>query len=352
MLFIVLAAIILYYGSSFLIPAVIAAILSMLFLPVCRKLENLGLNGNVAIVICIFFLLLMAAGLFALISWQIADLSENSAQIKKQLNEALQTVQSFIHSKLGISQKEQQEFFREQQKNNTDLSGIAGKVMSSISGGFVNIILILVYIFLMLNMRRHIFRFVLKLVPAEDEAETAKIVTGCTKVVQKYLGGLAMMIVMLWVMYGIGFSIAGVRNPIFFAVLCGILEIVPFVGNITGTTLTVIVALTQGSGSGVVIGVLVTYGLVQFIQTYMIEPLVVGSEVNINPLFTIMSLVLFELVWGVGGMVLAIPLVGMIKIVCDHVPALKPYGFLIGKEKSVKGDSSMVKRIKKLFGMG
>lgn len=57
-----------------------------------------------------------------------------------------------------------------------------------------------------------------------------------------------MMIVCLWVMYGVCFSIAGVKNAFFFAVLCGLLEIVPFVGNLAGTLLTLSMSLVQDFG--------------------------------------------------------------------------------------------------------
>ena len=103
--------------------------------------------------------------------------------------------------------------------------------------------------------------------------------------------------------------------------------------------------VVQGGGSGMIIGVLITYAIVQFIQTYILEPLVVGAEVNINPLFTIFVLVAGELVWGIPGMVLAIPLLGIAKIICDHIEPLKPYGFLIGQEKKSKG--GLLERFKK-----
>ena len=148
-------------------------------------------------------------------------------------------------------------------------------------------------------------------------------------------------------MYSIGFTIVGLKNAFFFAVLCGIFEIVPFVGNLTGNILAALMALTQGGGMPMVIGILITYGIVQFLQTYILEPLVVGTEVNINPLFTIMGLVVGELIWGIPGLVLAIPLLGITKIVCDHIPDLKPYGFLIGREKSNKPDLS--EKIKSIF---
>ena len=153
------------------------------------------------------------------------------------------------------------------------------------------------------------------------------------------------MIGCLWVMYSIGFSIVGVKYAVLFAIICGLLEIVPFIGNLTGNLLTILMVVIQGGGMGMVIGVVITYLIVQFLQTYILEPLVVGAEVNINPLFTIVILVLGELVWGIPGMVLAIPLLGILKIICDHVESLKPYGYLIGSDK--KKRSSLLKRNKK-----
>jgi predicted PurR-regulated permease PerM len=123
---------------------------------------------------------------------------------------------------------------------------------------------------------------------------------------------------------------------------------VPFVGNLTGNLLAVLMVVVQGGGTGMIFGVLITYATVQFFQTYILEPLVVGAEVNINPLFTIIVLVAGELVWGIPGMVLAIPLLGIVKIICDHIEPLKPYGFLIGQEKKKKqGLIGKMKKIKR-----
>lgn len=187
----------------------------------------------------------------------------------------------------------------------------------------------------------------MKLTPVQDHDKTNKIINDSSKVAHKYLTGMFTMIVMLWFLYGIGFSIAGVPNAIFFAILCGILEIVPFVGNLTGSAITFLVAVSQGGG-GMAIGVVITYALVQFLQTYIIEPVVVGGEVNINPLFTILVLILGEQLWGVAGMILAVPLLGITKIVFDNIEGLKPYGFLIGTEKKKK-EGGFADKIKSLF---
>jgi predicted PurR-regulated permease PerM len=172
-----------------------------------------------------------------------------------------------------------------------------------------------------------------------------KVIDNVSKVSQQYLLGLSKMIVCLWVMYGIAFSLLGVKNAFFFAFLCGLLEIVPFIGNITGTTITVLVTGVQGGSLLLLAGIIGTYGIIQFIQGWVLEPLIVGSQVKINPLFTIIALVIGNLMWGIPGIFLAIPLMAMLKIVCDHIDPLKPYGFLIGEIENKKIATDFIKKI-------
>ncbi len=322
----------LYYARSFLVPVALAGLLSMLFLPLSRWMENKGLNRGLAALICVLLVVSALAGLVWLITWQITDLTNDVNNIEQRVQQTVNSIRNSISKNLGIT-KEQQAQLVQGKPGGGKAAGMLTGAASAIMGILVDLVLVLVYIFMFLYFRRHLKTFVLKLVPPAEKSNAQTIIQDIQRVAQQYLGGLGMMIVCLWIMYGIGFSIVGVKNAIFFAVLCGILEIVPFVGNLTGSAITVLMVISQGGGTGMVIGVVITYAIVQFIQTYILEPLVVGAEVNINPLFTIVVLVIGELVWGIAGMVLAIPLLGIVKIVCDHIEPLKPYGFLIGQEK-------------------
>lgn len=341
--------VILVYAKPFLIPLTFGALLSMLLLPVTKWLQAKGVHQVLAIILSILALVAFFALVIYFISWQVSDIASNATRIEQQLNTKYQQAQQFIAEQLGISPQEQQQMIQKQQQSS---SGQMGSLITGFLAGLgsllTNTLLVLVYIFLFIYFRHRLKGFIVRLVKPGEQDNALDIVSNAQKVAQKYLGGLAMMIVLLWVMYGIGFTIVGVKNALFFAVLCGLLEIVPFVGNLTGTALTLTMSLVQGGGMNLVIGILVTYALVQFIQTYLIEPLVVGAEVSINPLFTIVGLVAGELLWGIPGMVLAIPLMGIAKIVFDHVEPLKPYGYLIGEDKHKEGSGAK----NKLKGMG
>ncbi|GGH73716.1 putative PurR-regulated permease PerM [Filimonas zeae] len=330
----VLLIAILVAGKPFFVPICFAGLLAMLLLPVARWLQRNGWPPVVSILCSMLLLALALAGIVLFISWQVSDIAENAGKLEQEIARRYQELRTYIATEYGISPEKQQQMLKEQQSGS---SGKAASIITGIISGLgsflTNLLLVFVYIFLFMHFRGRIKGFIIRLVPQSSQAAAIVTIQEVQQVIQKYLGGLALMIAMLWVMYGIGFSIAGVKNALFFAILCGLLEIVPFVGNLTGTAVTLLMALVQGGGTNLIIGILVTYALVQFIQSYLLEPLVVGAEVNINPMATIVGLVAGEFIWGIPGMILAIPLMGMLKIICDHVPALQPYAYLMGQEK-------------------
>ena len=332
--FLVTAAI--YFAKPFLVPLCFGGLLSMLFLPVSRWLQRKGFVKGLAILTCVIAFVAIIVGIVWLITWQVTDLASDLGSIEQKLNKMIDELKQSITKNFGISSKQQDELLKNNKRTSENMSSYVSTIGSGMMSFIVDFILVLVYIFLFMYYRGHIKKFILQLVPARGKANAEEIISGIQKVSQQYLTGLGLMIVGLWIMYSIGFSIVGVKFPVFFAILCGLLEIVPFVGNLTGNLLTVLMVVIQGGGTGMIVGVLITYATVQFLQTYILEPLVVGAEVNINPLFTIIVLVAGELVWGIPGMVLAIPLLGIVKIICDHIEPLKPYGFLIGQEKKKK----------------
>jgi predicted PurR-regulated permease PerM len=346
LLIIFLSFVLLFYGKPFLVPFLIASLLAMLVLPLCSRLER-KMNKGLAISISLFFILCVVGLIIYIFYWQVSDMAGKAHEIQKNISEKLNQLREFATNSLGISEKQQQEIIQEQQQSSTGkLSGMMTSFLASFGGILTDFLIIMVYIFLFLLFRNRFQNFILMLVPKNEKTNAKLIMHDVRRVSQKYLTGLALMIACLWVMYSIGFSIVGVENAIFFAILCGLLEIVPFVGNLTGVSITLLMTIAQGGSTGMLIGIIITYSFVQFTQSYLLEPLVVGREISINPVFTIIGIVGGELLWGISGMILALPLLGILKIVFDHIERLKPFGYLIGDERK-KGDT-LGDKLKKL----
>lgn len=166
-----------------------------------------------------------------------------------------------------------------------------------------------------------------------EKSEAKNLIGDIANVSQQYLWGLTKAVIILWIAYSIAFWIAGVQNPFLYAFICGLMEIIPVVGTLMGVTIAVFGSFAQGADSGILLGIVISYAVIQFIQSYFLEPVIIGGQVKINALVAIMALLSGELIWGVPGMILAIPITGMIKITFDHVEELKPYGFFLGEIK-------------------
>lgn len=323
----------LYFAREFLTPLAVGAVVATLFLPLCRWMEQKKITRGLAAIFCLLILLIAISGIGILLSHQISTLSNDFSILRERSIELTHFIQKYIFDHSGISlEKQNQELINQQPAITLFLKEIAISLPSLLT----NFILTLVYILFLLYYRSHIKQFILMFSSESQKNEMKKVIDSVGHVSQQYLLGLSKMIVCLWVMYGVGFSLLGVKHALFFAFLCGLLEIIPFIGNITGTTITVLVAGVQGGSFLMLAGIIGTYGIIQFIQGWVLEPLIVGSEVKINPLFTIIALVIGGLLWGLPGIFLAIPLMAMLKIVCDHIEPLKPYGFLIGAIESKK----------------
>ena len=325
----------LYFAKPFLIPVCFGALLAMLFLPLSRWLERKKIPKGLAILFCLVLLLSIITIIILVISWQVTDLTREVSDIENRVRQMAAEIVQFITNRFGIPAKQQEKLWQQQAQNSTAI-GILSNIGPTLWGLLVDFILCLVYIFLFMYYRIRIKKFILQLISNQQKENAQQVIHDIQKVTQQYLTGIGWMMLCLWVMYSIGFSIVGVKYAVFFAILCGLLEIVPFIGNLTGNLLAIIMVIIQGGGAGMVLAVLVTYAIVQFLQTYLLEPLVVGAEVNINPLSTIIILVLGELIWGIPGLILAIPLLGIIKIICDHIEPLKPFSFLIGHDRKKK----------------
>ncbi len=344
LLFLVIGGV--YYAKEFLMPLTIGGILATLFLPFSHWLERQKVPKGLAVFVCFLCILLIITLIFATIGWKVSELSSDVSAIKQKATESIDRLQQYIFNNVGISVKDQTQILNAEPRSYT---AMVQKVVGSTTTIMGDLLLVFVYFVFLLYYRSHIKKFLLKLSETSKRGEMEKIIESCTNVSQQYLVGLSKMIVCLWIMYGIGFSIIGVKNAIFFAVLCGLLEIIPFVGNITGTTLTVLVTALNGGDSTKIIGIVITYGIVQFIQGWVLEPLILGPQVKINPLFTIVALILGELLWGIPGIILAIPITAILKIICDNIESLKPYGFLIGEIDDGQNKRNIIDKIKKKF---
>ena len=126
-----------------------------------------------------------------------------------------------------------------------------------------------------------------------------------------------------------GLWLIGVPYPFFWGFLAGFLEIIPYVGTTIGGLLPLTYMLMVSDSLWQPLAVLVWYIIVQQLEGNLISPNVMGSSIKVNPLFIIMGLFLGGFIWGVSGMILALPILAISKEIFRSFDVLVPFSYLM-----------------------
>lgn len=351
-------------AKPFLAPLSIALLLTLLMVPLCAKLEAWGIKKGWAAFFCDAILLAFFIGLFFMISAQVQTVTKDWPEIKEKLEPRIDQVQEFIALHTNMSPAEQTEKIKEKipgdlgQSAKDDSSGQGNPSSElSISSAMINLfgflgtsLLTFVYIFFFLLYRQKFRASVMRFFSPIKKSKAEEVIDGAVKVSQRYLLGKLLLTIILAVLYAVGLLVSGVQHAILISLIAAVLSLIPFIGNIIGFGIALAIGfLTAGGG---LIGIAVTFIVAQFIESYVLAPYVVGRQVDIHPIFTIVGAVLGGHIWGIVGMIIAVPIVGILKVIFDHVPSLNPLGYFLGEQTghSSEHDDFLKKVYKKIKG--
>jgi predicted PurR-regulated permease PerM len=351
LLFFVLAVVVLYFGKPILVPLMLGALLAMLMAPVCQRLDDAGFKRALSSTICILILLAAFALIFWIILNQVTSFMEDINQIEVKAKEMLGQVQIFIEKKLSIPKKEQEVIAKEQVENGNEGHGsIAGSIVSGFTSTMTTIVLMLVYTFLFIYSKERYETFIVRIFHEEDTEKVRTIVGKISLVGQKYLTGRVTSILILTTLYSIALLWIGLDNAIILGGIAALLTIVPYIGTTLGGMFPFLVALITEETVEPALMVAVSIVVIQTIDNYFIEPNVVGGEVNLSAFASIFSIIVGGAIWGIAGMILFLPMVGILKIIFDHIESLKPLGYVIGDNGDKDRKHIFVRLKEKVFG--
>ena len=330
---VVLTVYALVQAQAILLPLVIAGLFAMLFSPVVGWLAERMPRG-VAIGIVVLCLFLVIAGALLLAGSQVSGFIEDAPVIQQKATQLLEDAQAWTSEQLGISQTRIENRIDEQlDEAPQKLSQQARSWAGSFIGFLGDFLLFFVYLILLLASSTRLVKFVYKLVPQQRHDRVDATLTRVRKVAGQYLWGRLLLIAALFGVYYGGFTLAGLNYALVLAAIGGVLSIIPYFGNIVAAGLVLVMAsFAEDVQSTMLIG-LGTMALAQVLESYVLEPLVVGNEVDLNPLTTVVAVVAFTSIWGIAGAILAIPIVGILRQVLLSVPRGEPWSYLLGNSE-------------------
>ncbi|WP_223580999.1 AI-2E family transporter [Sphingobacterium sp. GVS05A] len=322
-------------GDTILIPMILGLLFSLLLIPLSNFMEQkLRFPRTLAgILSVILFFGVLGYGLFLLAS-QLTLLKEDFPAFKEQIMDGAGKLQSWVSEQFGIQHKEQMEFINKTASKSVDSGTLfLGTALVSLSSLFILFVFTFLYTFFLLIYRGHIVKFLLFVNRVEDRPIVVDVVRQIQYVVKKYLIGLLIQMSLVSLLVFICLSLIGVKYSLLLALITGVFNVLPYVGIFSSMLIIAILTFATASFTHVVLVILALI-IVHMIDSNFIVPKIVGSKVKVNSLFAMLSIIIGEMVWGISGMFLAIPILAIVKIVMDRIKELKPWGFLLGEEDS------------------
>ncbi len=314
-----------------LVPISFAAILSILLLPIAVFLERKGVHRILAITLTILLAFAVISLVIYLMVNQISTFDEVWPMMIEKGSELLERLQAFIANKMHVAVNDQLD---EARKYLTDFLKNSGSLISGTVSGTTsflgNLSLIPLYVFLMLLYRDLFQVFLYKLFKEVGRHKIDVVVNKIKGVTQSYMSGLILVILIVGTLNTVSLLLLGIPNAVFFGFFAAVLVLVPYIGVAIGSLLPIVMALITKDSAWYALGVAACFAVIQFLEGNFITPYVVGSKVSLNSLAAIVSLILFGNLWGLPGLVLALPLTAVIKVLFDSIEPLKPWGFLLG----------------------
>jgi predicted PurR-regulated permease PerM len=344
LLSIILCVLILIYAKDFLLPIVLAALLSMLLYPLFKKLTQWKFPNVLAVFVTMLIVVVVIIGTALIISKEISMVVSDVYTSGGKINEKIASLHNYIANHFNVDDTTISAWLNNaKDKLLNSVGDIASGAFNSTTSFMGTLVVIIVYVFcfLLYNESFHDFAYALMNNERHDEATT--IIGHIQKLVQRYLLGLLTVIFIIGSCNFVGLLIIGVDHALFFAFFAAMLTVIPYIGIFMGASLPFFYVLLTRDSAWPALGVLGVFLTVQFLESNFITPKIVGSKVSVNPFVAIVALLIGAEIWGIPGMLLSIPLTAILKLLLDLRPNTKALGYFLGSEfTDTKNDPAKV----------
>ena len=302
-------------------PLFIGFIVAWLFSPLVDKLTKKGLPRIIAslivYVLFILFLVVFFRIFIPIIYTEFNELIKTLPGILEDITDFINNIFSKIEMNNSNMENIKEGILKAVNEYGNNISSsiptTVVNIMSSLFSGLGSVFFGLIIGLYMLFDFDNVTILFLKLIPKKHQTEIASLLDNIGIEVRKCVNGTLLVACMVFVCDTIGFSIVGLKSALLFGLFCGITDLIPYIGPYIGTAVATIVGLTQGPLIG--IGVLIIAIIVQLVESYVLQPIVMSKATKLHPVTIICGLLIFGHFFGIIGMILATPLMSIFKVI-------------------------------------
>ena len=327
----------LYFARALLLTVVLAVLFSILLSPAVRALHRIRIPEAVGALIVILGVIAILGFAADKLSAPATEWLNKTPQSLSQIELKTRSLKNFVGEVRRITDRIStmtrgagENRPREVVVENTNWSGVLlGQTQYVVVGSLSTLILL----YFLLASGDSFLRKLVRILPRlRDKVRAVEVTREIQHEIGRYFLTVGCINIALGVVTAIAMWILGMPNPMLWGVLVAILNFIPYVGpTISMITLTLAALLTFDTLSQALLVPLVFVGLTLF-EGQFLQPIIVGRRLALNPVVIFISFLLWGWLWGIAGMLIAVPLLVTIKICCEHLAPLAPVAEFLSRE--------------------
>jgi predicted PurR-regulated permease PerM len=314
-------------ASPFFIPVVLAVLLNFLFASTIRTLQRFWIPAPVGAVLVIGCLVgAVVFGIYRLAlparDW-MGKLPETASQIDRKLKGVKQSVQEVRKAGQEVDKLTNLNTGEKSQKVEMTKPSFAETLLAPTQDILVGGGIVLILLFFLMASGDLFLRKLVTVLPRWSEKKTAvKISRQIEHDISTYLFAITVVNAVFGLAVGAAMFFLGMPNPLLWAAMAGTLHFIPFLGAVVGISIVTLVAAITLDGLGAILLVPAAYFSLNILEEYVVLPLVIGRRLLLNPVVVLAWLIFWGWLWSVPGALMAVPLLAIVKIICDRVESL------------------------------
>ncbi len=325
---------VLVIGQTVILPFMIALFLSFVLDPIVNLMQRIKIPTVIAVILTLIlaFILLYLLGLLIYTSVQnfVNQLPIYLDRFQVLITDTVTKLESFLGQPINLRQWKNLEWLDEQRS-----FSIATNLLSSVGNFFTfvfKMFIVIIFIAYLLMGKRNINDKILRAFKQDQAERILDILGNVTKQVQKYIAAKTLISILTGFISIIVFYSFGLDFAIFWGFIIFLFNFIPNIGSIIATIMPALFSIVQFGSFAPAFWMLLIISLVQLLMGNLVEPRMMGRSLNLSPLMVILSLIFWGYIWGVVGMILAVPILGTITIVFENIKSLRFLSvFLRGK---------------------
>lgn len=323
-------------AKAILVPLLVSGYIAMLMTSFCNRLERWKIPRSLSAFIALLLIITATLGILYFIVTQLQNFTNDvEMNMEEKVNGFAIKINSWANDVLSYDLGMGNGFKMDKimaivERGGTDISGLLFSTIGTLS----NIILLPVFIFFLLIYRDHLAVFVTKVFAKQRNKILLEHMVSIRRIVHAYIVGAGKVMLILGVVNTAVLFALGIKHAIFFGMIAGLLNIIPYVGPFMGALMPFFFALLTKDSLFYPFAIVVAFTLIQFAESSFLTPKITGANVSLNAFITFLGLLIGGAIWGVVGMVLIIPTIAILKKLFELSPETEPYAYLFGEEDS------------------